>query len=214
MRLLIYAMESSGASTFCYFLGQRPGSVAILDVWSSALTPPIETQQPIVAKATVTTTFSAADHIASFRPDRTILFIRHPVAVYASLTKYPYANTFGTVEQKIARFDREFAGGTWDAIIRYEDFVTRAPTLTTRLSALGWQCDASYWDTPRSLADILACNSTASPWLAAQFNKSWGFGNFKEGPITPALAHPPDRPDIAALIAKLSPNLSAAYQIR
>ena len=33
------------------------------------------------------------DHTASFRPDKTILFIRDPVAVYASLSEKPYANS-------------------------------------------------------------------------------------------------------------------------
>jgi hypothetical protein len=89
MKLLIYAMESSGASTFCYFLGQRPGSVAVIDVWSECLTPPLDIDVPVVAKATTTMTHRAVDHTASFRPDKTILFIRDPVAVYASLRARP-----------------------------------------------------------------------------------------------------------------------------
>lgn len=143
MRLLIYAMESSGASTFCYFLGQRPGSVAIIDVWSRNVTPPIETAHPVVAKATVTMILTIADHTVSFAPDRRILFIRDPVAVWASLSGYPYAHGFGRIEDKIRRFERVFNEAGWDAVLRYEDFVARDPEVIRTVDALGWPCHES-----------------------------------------------------------------------
>jgi hypothetical protein len=212
MRLFIYAMESSGASTFCYVLGQRPGSVAVVDVWSRIRTPLIGSGgAPIVAKATVTTIWTAADHIASFRPDHTILFVRDPVAVYASLSQYPYANTFGTIEEKMARLDAEYGDGRWDAVIRYEDFVRRDPAVIARVNELGWVCDAGYWDTPRSFAELAAFNNGASVWCRGQFGKGWGFGNIKPGPVNQAFSVRPDLPEIAARVAAVSPRLSAAY---
>lgn len=211
MHLLIYAMESSGASTFCYFVGQRVASIAIIDVWSRNLSPSIESAHPVVAKATVTMTRSAADHIASFRPDRTILFTRDPVAVYESLTKYPYANSFGTIEEKMRRFDDEFAQGDWDAIIRYEDFVAQKTIVIERLNALGWECDRGFWETPRSLAEIRDFNVSKSSWCKHHFENGWAFGNIKEGPISRRFALRLDKPDIVRMVSVLSPNLFAAY---
>src|SRR4051812_33338794 len=125
MKLLIYSMESTGASTFCYFLGQRPNSVAIIDVWSACLTPRLDLTTPVVAKATVTAVYGATDHITNFDPDRTILFIRDPVAVYASLIKYHYANEYGSAAEKLSRFDDEYRNVKFDLTLRYEDFVSR-----------------------------------------------------------------------------------------
>lgn len=212
-RLLVYGMQSSGASTFCYFLGQRPGSIAIIDVWSRAVAPLIETACPVVAKATVTATRYATDHIASFRPERSILFVRDPVAVYASLIKYPYANRFGRIEDKMRLLEREFVSGQWDAVIRYEDFVTRDPAVVTQINALGWDCAAYYWEMPRSLVQIRDFNVSASSWCARHFEDGWGFGNIKPGAIRPTFAVRPDRPELADLVASLSPRLFAAYEV-
>ena len=212
VRLLIYAMESSGASTFCYFLGQRPGSIAIIDVWSRNLAPPIDSAHPVVAKSTVTMSWSAAEHVASFSAERTILFIRDPVATYASLIGYPHAHRFGRAEDKLARFDRELAEGSWDSVIRYEDFVARNPAVVDAVNALGWTCDAGYWDTPRSLEEIGAFNAAASPWCASHFRNGWGFGNIKQGPISAGGTARPERPELTDLVARLAPNLFAAYR--
>lgn len=208
MRLLIYAMESSGASTFCYFVGQRPASVAIIDVWSRIVTPPIDTDHPVVAKATVTMTLSAADHIGSFRPDRTVLFIRDPVAVYASLVGYPYANAFGRIEDKLMRFEHEFATRHWDAIIRYEDFVARDASVIAQINHLGWPCEAGYWDTPRSLAEIRQFNAAASPWCEPHFDNGWGFGNIKAGSISQRFAARPDLPEAYGPSPRFRPGCS------
>ena len=212
MRLLIYAMQSSGASSFCYVLGQRPDSVAVVDVWSRGVTPFIETPHPVVAKATVNMILSIDDHVASFRPDRTILFVRDPVATYASLAKYDYANRFGTIDEKMARCDAEFAqSARYDAVLRYEDFVSRDLGVLAKLAELGWPCEASWYDGPRDLRAIHAFNCAASPWLARHWNDGWGFGNIRPGPIRTGLARRPGRPDIAAHVAELSPALSAHY---
>ena len=34
MRLLLYGLQSSGASLFAYFLAQVPDSVAVIDLWA------------------------------------------------------------------------------------------------------------------------------------------------------------------------------------
>jgi hypothetical protein len=212
VHLLIYAMQSSGASSFCCFLGQRPDSVAVVDVWSRGITPAVETQYPVVAKATVNMLFAAEDHIKSFAPDRTLLFVRDPLAVYASLIKYDYANRFGAIDDKLARFDSAFAAGGYDAVIRYEDFVARDPAVLQQIDGLGWPCDPSYYEMRRGLQEIARFNCAASRGLANSIGNGWGFGNVRPGPIRQDLARRPNLPDLDARIAELSPVLYDHYQ--
>jgi hypothetical protein len=211
MKLLIYAMESSGASTFCYFLGQRPGSVAVIDVWSECLTPPLEIDVPVVAKATTTMTYRAVDHTASFRPDKTILFIRDPVAVYASLSEKPYANTSGSIEEKITRFDNDYAKMDVDLVLRYEDFVVRGDNVVKSINQLKWPCTDGYYDLPRSLTNIYEFNCSQSSWLKQHYNECWGFGNIKEGAISSAFTERSYPDELVEKISRLSPTLSRYY---
>jgi hypothetical protein len=211
MRLLIYAMESSGASMFCYFLGQRPGSAAIIDLWSRCLAPPLRLAVPLVAKATTTMKYRAVDHIESFAPDKFILFIRDPIAVYQSLRRYPYANTFGTIEQKLRRFDDEFGCLKPDLILRYEDFVERDKNLVEAVDALGWPCSCGYYGLARSLQEIGEFNSAASPWLKQHYGKDWGFGNIKGGVVSGAAGIVFYPGELINTVAEHSPRLSRLY---
>jgi hypothetical protein len=211
MRLLIYAMESSGASTFCYFLGQLPGSVAIIDVWSRCITPPLRLDVPVVAKATTTMAYRAADHIASFAPDKIILFIRDPVAIYSSLHKYSYADTFGSIEEKLSRFDAEFGCLKVDLVLKYEDFIARDPNLVPAIRSLGWGCCASYFECSRTLEDIRRFNIDASPWLKNNYRKGWGLGNIRGDTITDTLETLFPASEIMEKIVSLSPRLSQHY---
>jgi hypothetical protein len=179
MRLLIYALESSGASTFCQFCGQREDSIAILDLWSHVLTPRLDVPGDVVVKATATARYSLDQHIESFRPDQTILFVRDPVRNYASLSKYSYANEVGTIDEKFQRFDRDLAAWPADLVFRYEAFIARDPALPPRLAALGWPADPSWYDLARSTTAIQLHNMTRSEWASAEFDQSWGPGNIK-----------------------------------
>jgi hypothetical protein len=204
-------MESSGASTFCYFLGQRPGSVAIIDVWSRCVTPPLRLDVPVVAKATTTMAYRAIDHIDSFAPDKIILFIRDPVVIYSSLSKYSYANTFGSIEEKLSRFDDEFGCLKVDLVLRYEDFILRDKKLISAVKSLGWTCCNGNFDCSRTLEDIKKFNSSASTWLKYNYRKGWGFGNIKGGAIGRALETVSYSSELIEKIVRLSPRLSQHY---
>jgi hypothetical protein len=212
MRLLIYAMASSGSSVFCYFLAQRPDCVAVIDVFSRCITPPLEDiDEPIVAKATVTMTYSGLDHCASFKPDRTILFIRDPVAVCSSLSKYPYANMFGSIDEKMDRFDHEFAALPADVTIKYEDFVAHDRRVVEAINRLDWPCSEGYYDFTRSTEEIYRFNSEVSPWLKRHYRNGWGFGNITSGPITTAFAEQRYSTELIEKVVQLSPRLSRRY---
>ena len=211
-RLLVYALESSGASTFCLMLGQVPDSVPVVDLWSQCIAPPLRLDKPIVVKATANALYQVGHHIASFRPDRTILFLRDPAAVYSSLRKYHYANQFGTVEQKLARFDAEFGGTTFDLVLRYEDFLDRDPALLAALQRIGWPSTAEHYRLDRSIDEIRAHNFSQSDWLREEYEHGWGFGNFKGGEIR----QEPDRTDYPAetveAVRRVAPRMTGFYE--
>lgn len=212
MRLFIYAQESSGASAFCHFLGQRPHSIALIDVWSPILTPPIvDVDIPVVAKATTTTIYSAADHVASFVPDRVILFLRDPVAVYASLSAKKYANEYGSIDEKFAQFEDEVERFPRDLTLSYESFVGRAPNLIRSVNEIGWPCSQLDYQMSRSLEEIGAYGCAHSPTVKRLFNNGWGFGNIQAGPIITEFSTRTYSQELIAKVVKLSPKLARRY---
>jgi hypothetical protein len=212
MKLLVYSMESSGASTFCYFLAQYPGSVAVVDLWSGCVAPRLDLPHPVVVKATISSTCTLDEHKASFAPDRTIFFIRDPVAIYASLIRYRYANMFGTVEEKMATFDSLFMGGKFDLTIRYEDFVARDANVINQVKDLGWDCSADYYGLTRSIDEIREHNSRHSSWLRENFPQCWGFGNFKGESVNTGFCEAGYSVDIIAKVASVAPGTTRFYR--
>ena len=211
-RLLIYAMESSGASTFCLMLGQAPDSVPVVDLWSHCIAPPLRLDKPTVVKATATALYQVGHHIASFRPDRTILFLRDPVAVYCSLTKYHYANQFGTVEEKLARFDAEFGSTAFDLVLRYEDFLARDPALLVALHGIGWPSTVEHYRLDRSIDQIREHNFSQSDWLREEYERGWGFGNFKGGEIRQELDRTEYPAEAVDAVRRLAPRMTRFYE--
>ena len=45
MRILVYGMQSSGASLFTYFLAQRPDTIAVIDLWDGVVAPDFQDVQ-------------------------------------------------------------------------------------------------------------------------------------------------------------------------
>ena len=212
MRLFIYAQESSGASAFCHFLAQRPNSIAMVDVWSRNLTPDIgEVSVPVVAKATVTKTFPATAHVAQFNPDKVILFVRDPVAVYASLSSKPYANTFGSLDEKVAQFDEDFADFPRDLVVRYEDFVYGDAATLGAIKALGWPCSTGYYTLKRTLADIADFGCRVSAVVRQTFDNGWGFGNITGQTISKAFSLGDYPSELREHVVRLSPRLARYY---
>jgi hypothetical protein len=81
MRVLIYGMQSSGASAITFTAAQKPDCVAFVDIWSHFAAPQLGTSRDVVAKVVVTTAFPRSLHRGRFRPDYTILVLRHPADV-------------------------------------------------------------------------------------------------------------------------------------
>src|SRR5262249_909922 len=101
MKILLYGMQSSGASTICLLLAQKPNWLGFIDVWSMFAAPTIPAGQDAVAKVVATTGFPLALHKERFQPDATFLVLRHPFDLVSSLERKAYANDDGLMEEKL-----------------------------------------------------------------------------------------------------------------
>lgn len=193
MRVLVYGLQSSGASLFTFFLGQMPSSLVVVDTWIHALTPPLndvhgETDH-IIAKAVVTTKFSVEDHIQSFRPDVTILVVRHPAHNYVSLTRKSYGPLLGTVDEKLRILEHVYQNRSlFDCVVSYESFVSAPEPTFSQLQAVGVPIQSEFYTLPRSHQSIVDFNRKVSPWCNANLGRKWGLGNIRNDRISAAHA--------------------------
>ena len=177
MRTLVYGMQSSGASLFALFLAQRPDTIAVIDVWDGVVVPDFsDAQKDVIVKCVVASVVPFEQHIASFKPDVTILFLRSRSSNIASLSGKGYRNHGGRMEDKFAQLDRETEQykDAIDYVINYEDFLNDRPKV---LSALGKLAAPEYYDFKRTRNDILTFNRTHSEWCRKYYRSRWSFGN-------------------------------------
>lgn len=210
MRLLIYGMQSSGASTFAYLLAQRPGCIALVDVPNNYAAPRLEARAPALAKCVMTTGFPLDVHVERFRPDATVLLLRRPYDNYYSLMSKPWRNHCGLIDEKFELLDRVFAGrDRFDAVVAYEDFVARRPGVPDAVRALGWPVEDGWFDLPRSHEDMVRFVWEQEPSLFDRFEIA--FGNFHSGGVSGRYERKPFRPDVEAKVRALCPRLAAFY---
>jgi hypothetical protein len=169
-------MQSSGASVLAFTLAQKPGSLAFIDIWNMFAAPEHETEMFCAAKVVVTTAYMLEVHRKRFRPDITLLVLRHPVDNYDSLFGRSYANESGLMDEKFALLEEVFrAGAGFDEIAYYEDFVFRPRDVIAQFNRFGWQvgCEALLFG--RSVREIEDANAAACPSLSGRLK--YGFGN-------------------------------------
>jgi hypothetical protein len=212
MRLLIYGMQSSGASTLAFMLAQKPNCSAFVDIWTMYAAPALPSPGPkdVVAKVVITTAFPLALHQERFRPDRTILVLRHPVATYRSLATKVYRHHCGFIEEKFALLDRVFAERSgYDATVYYEDLIFDPVGTLAKISSLGWKCDAGFLELSRTQAEMVAFNERHLPSLTGRLQ--YGQGNYHGGAVTPEFAGVAT-PAEPCPVADWCPRLVAHYQ--
>ena len=211
MRILIYAMQSSGASTLAFLLGQHPACSAFVDIWTMYAAPALPGTDDVVAKVVVTTSFPLALHQERFRPDRTILFLRHPGANYRSLASKSYKNHCGFIEEKFILLDQIFsARSDFDSVLYYEDLIFNPEKTLQAVADLGWPCDPGFLRMPRNAADMIAANQRRYPFLADRLQ--YGIGKYRIGKLTAEFADLIESPDADADVGQLCPELTAHYQ--
>jgi hypothetical protein len=191
MRLLIYGMQSSGASTLAMLLAQRPDSCAFIDIWVMYVAPalPGNTGENIVAKVVVSTAYSLALHQERFRPDRTLLFLRHPVVNYRSLAAKAYRHHCGFMEEKFMLLDEVFRDrSAYNAILYYEDLMFDPLGTLRAISHLGWHCEPTYLDFARRPNEMRARNEQQYSFLQERERLIYGTGNYHGEGIAPTEA--------------------------
>jgi hypothetical protein len=215
MRVLLYGMQSSGASLVTYFLGQQRGSIALVDVWARHLAPPLaaDPSRSVYAKCVITTEFSFEDHRASFRPDVTVLVLREPAQNYRSLAVKDYVSEGGALDEKFRKLEGEFVRRTrFDLTIAYEEFVAFPERVVEALRSAGIPADLDHLRFRRSVNRIRRANFAHDPWCREHFGFGWGFGNVQGTRLDPAKLHRPAGEMIAARVEQLCPRLVEHYR--
>lgn len=169
-------MQASGASLFAFFLAQRPESLGIIDLWPRFVAPSLEEiGLDIVLKCVVTTSIPLERHVASFRPDVSILFMRAKSRNLERLSKRGYRDAGGKMEEKFAQFERyQEQPGLFDHVITYEDFLHDPGKVLDALSGLA---APEYYAFPRTKQDLLRFNRAHSAWCRRYYWRRWAFGN-------------------------------------
>ena len=211
MRLLIYGMQSSGASALAALLGQRPRSAAFIDIWAMYAAPALTGPDSAVAKVVVTTAFPLSLHQDRFRPDKTILVLRHPDANFRSLSTKPYRNHCGFIEEKFAILEETHKNkSSYDLIVYYEDLAFNPVGILNTFSDLGWPCDAGYLDFPRSRSEIVGFNEKAFPSIRERLE--YGTGNYRGERIDPRFACMANLPDKDSAVSGWCPQILLQYR--
>ena len=198
MRLLVYGMQSSGATAFTLFLAQRPDCLALVDILNNYAAPRVDTGLDMVVKAVVTTAYPLEVHRERFRPDRIVLLLRDPRDTYRSLSTKSYRNHSGLIDEKFALIDEVFAGreDRFDAVVHYEDFVARNPLVPAAMAALGWPVDDSFYDYRRRHEELAGALWRHVPDLMDRIE--FAFGNVQGRAVSERFRDKPRDPDLEA----------------
>lgn len=170
MKILIYSLQSSGASLFTFWLAQQLKYIGIIDLYFNVLAPKINYENVII-KCTINELFKFEDHVESFKPDKKILFLRNPFENYLSLKEKIYCNFGGDINKKFELNDFYIKNKNdfFDCVITYEDFI--AKKIKCEFKNFG---DYNFTRSINSLVDF---NNQNSLWCKNNYKKSWGLGN-------------------------------------
>jgi hypothetical protein len=212
MRLLIYGMQSSGASTLAFLLAQKPDCAAFVDIWTMYVAPALPGVGDVVAKVVVTAAFPLAHHQERFRPDCTILFLRHPESNYRSLATKSYRHHCGFMEEKFGIYDRAFAGKCGvDAILYYEDLIVDPVGTLATFNDLGWSSDPGFLRLRRKQADIRRWNELQYPGIIDRLE--YGMGAHRSGQLSSEFASLQKMPAPGPEISAWCPTVTEHYRV-
>lgn len=214
MRVLLFGLQSSGASIVTQFLGQIPGSLALVDLWCGHRMFPAELfpdDRPVFAKATLACTRSLSEHVEAFRPARRILVLRHPCHNHVSLGRKSYRDHGGRMREKFRRLEGTFRERhRFDLTLRYEDLIHAPDGFLDRLRGIGVPVTRDCLSFSRTLADLQA-RTASLPDLALALGSSWGSGNARDGGLHPRLLYKWVPPRVRDEVRGLCPGLLSHY---
>lgn len=183
MKILIYTLQSSGATLFSYLMSQRENSIGILDLYNTELSPSINHNKfDIILKCTVSENYSLEQHIKSFLPDKVILFKRNESDIIKSLSKKPHANLGGNIQKKFEIFNSEVnknSKKSFNLEYSYEEMING------NISKLKFFIDSSAYNATRTIENIIDFSNKNCSWCKENFKKKWWIGciNPRQGSI-------------------------------
>jgi len=175
-RVLIYGMQSSGASLLALLAAQASETLAVIDLWNPEVAPEISHAGPIVLKAT-TGPVSLTAHIARFRPTALVLMLRHPFDQISVLGNESFRDYALPIEAKLRTFDRVFAhADDFDAVVSYEQLIAGPSSVAAALRNTGLPLPADAHLFPRSVQEVVAYAREHSSWCEKHWRTRWGTG--------------------------------------
>ncbi len=216
MRIFVYGMQSSGASIATHLLAQIPDAYALTDVFCGKPMPEATRFPPgafVIAKTTISTQRGLDEDLDLFRPDRTVLLLRHPYHNFVSLQRKRYADDGGALDDKFVRLEETFgARSRFDAVVRFEDLVFRPDAFLEPLRAVGIPVTRDSYRFRRSLAEV-AARTEQLDGVGDLRGETWGGrGNATDGGMHPEKAFKWTSPSVRARVDALCPALSDDYR--
>lgn len=172
MKILIYGLQSSGATAFAYLMSQKQNTIGVLDLYYNELSPNLtHASLDIVLKCTVSNLYSLDEHKKEFNPDVTILFNRNTDEIKHSLATKSHKNYGGDINEKISIFQNVIDNrSNYDICFSYEDMICG------NIQKIKSLIDESAYGSPRSVEEIIDFNCKNSEWCKENFKKKWWIG--------------------------------------
>ncbi len=181
-RVFVYGMQSSGASTFLFLLAQIPRSVGIIDLYVGRPAPgpgdfDLSVSPHVFLKGTVNTNISIDEYIATFEPDITLLFVRHPEHNLKSLKSKFYADVAGRLDDKFRELEDAWRrrAKLFDEVIHYEELMLDHASVAAKLQGVGFspQEVSAMFALQRPLRDITRFSVQSSVWCRRERMLLW-----------------------------------------
>lgn len=208
-------MQSSGASILTYVLGQTPGAYALVDQWCMHSLPSADDlpeDHLVIAKATISRDCTLEQHRNAYRPDRTILVLRHPYHNYVSLRRKWYSNLCGPLDDKFRDLEQvNMYRDGFDAVIRFEDLVFHNDAFFTCMKRIDIPLARDAFSFPNSLDDVVK-RAGSIPVVRQGYENNWGIGNIREEILRPELVFKWVSPRLRRKIDDLCPLLVEDYR--
>lgn len=184
MRILVYGLQSSGASLFTYFLGQLQNSFALIDVSARRKAPVASFFQnyeqkntKIITKCTITA-IPYQNIVDLYKPDLRILFIKNPFQNFMSLKQKRYRRTGGTLFNKIRLLESYFnqSEQLFDCVIKYEDFLNNRELVISQLNKIGLDVNKEMYNFNKDVMEV-SSEGLKNKWKLNRIDVRVGYGN-------------------------------------
>lgn len=179
-RVLLYGLQSSGATTLAMLLAQREGASAVLDLFHGRMLPlNVTLPELCVVKATIPAV-NAESHLATLstriQADKVLLVVRNPWCNYSSLKNKAYGQD---IIHKFVSLNRLWKGREQcDGVLCFEDLFFDNTRLLTELSF--WPLPSNALEFPKKVPDVVRITLANGGWPAQTFRRKWGIGNLHE----------------------------------